>query len=139
VLELADGTHFLGSDDLGGRLYVRNHYEKLFETVQGLVNSGKRRVLVTGNPGIGKSCFGLYVLSMLAKERTVTVIWQSARSGHRYLFKGDTVVMGGMESFVPELGNQHSWCGLYLAICYAPFVCTYHQLTASEILAKVYD
>jgi len=108
ILELANGTKFLGSDSWRGKLFIRSCYEKLWDTVQGLVESGTRRILITGNPGIGKSCFGLYALRMLAVKRAI-VVWQRSRSDSRYLFDGDTVMEGTDTSFKQRLGEKSVW------------------------------
>lgn len=109
LLELAGGTAFLGSYDKGGKLFVRTHYEQLWAIVQQLVEAGTaRRILVTGNPGTGKSCFGLYVLMQLALAGT-TVIWQRSCSGERYLFRENTVVVGKLDSFMHELHDTTAW------------------------------
>ena len=108
MLELADGTTFLGSADWRGQLYVRSHYERLWVMIGDLLSSGTRRLVVTGNPGIGKSCFGLYMLHELA-QLGKTVVWQSSRAAKRYLFKDDAVFQGNISSFEEELENTSVW------------------------------
>jgi predicted NACHT family NTPase len=65
VLRLAGDTTFLGSSKLPDRMYIRDDYVKLWMEIQGLVSSGLSRIVVSGNPGIGKSWFGLYIAFML--------------------------------------------------------------------------
>ena len=108
VLELVDGTTFLGSADLRGQLYVRVHYEKLWAIIHNLQQTGMRRLVVTGNPGIGKSCFGLYMLHELALLGK-TVVWQRSRAAERYLFKDGAVFQGDIKSFTAELRNSSVW------------------------------
>ena len=108
MLELANGTTFLGSSDWRGQLYVRSHYERLWALVRDLQQTGTRRLVVTGNPGIGKSCFGLYMLRELALLGK-TVVWQRSRAAERYLFKDDVVFQGDIKSFTAELRNSSVW------------------------------
>ena len=108
MLELADDTTFLGSAEWRGQLYVRSHYEQLWAIVRDLLSSGTRRLLITGNPGIGKSCFGLYMLHELAMLGK-TVVWQRSRGGERYLFKDDAVFQGDINSFKEELRDSSIW------------------------------
>jgi hypothetical protein len=108
LLVLADGTKWLGTESKG-TMYVRTHYEQLWDQCKALIADGTRRILVTGNPGIGKSWFGLYILYQLALSGT-TVVWQRSRWGTRYLFKVDTVAVGGLHDFGRELEGPSVMC-----------------------------
>lgn len=49
----------------GTKLYIRNGYSELYE----IVKQGSR-MAITGTPGIGKSCFMLYIILRLLYEST---------------------------------------------------------------------
>jgi hypothetical protein len=56
------GTCFLGDADLGSTLYVREAYVALQEKLEELKKKGTAHVVISGNPGLGKSWFALYML-----------------------------------------------------------------------------
>ena len=56
------GTDFLGDADLGSTLYVREAYIALQEKLDEMKKKGTAHVVISGNPGLGKSWFALYML-----------------------------------------------------------------------------
>ena len=56
------GTCFLGEADLASTLYVREAYTALHNKLEELKKRGKAHVVISGNPGLGKSWFALYML-----------------------------------------------------------------------------
>ncbi|KAI0716420.1 hypothetical protein C8Q76DRAFT_406596 [Earliella scabrosa] len=55
-----------------GRLYVREEYVTMYGRLVNAAASGARGVVVSGQPGIGKSFFGIYVLlRRLAEDKDV--------------------------------------------------------------------
>ena len=56
------GTCFLGDPDLGSMLYVREAYVALRRKLQELKKEGFGHAVISGNPGLGKSRFALYML-----------------------------------------------------------------------------
>ena len=56
------GTCFLGDPVLGSTLYVREAYTALHNKLEELKKRGKAHVVISGNPGLGKSWFALYML-----------------------------------------------------------------------------
>jgi hypothetical protein len=107
LLQLCDGTFFLGGECAS--LFIRDAYVKMGAQILKMVAEGVRNIVVTGIPGIGKSCFGLYLLWKLA-IRGETVIWQRSRIEERYKFQGDSVEVGDLKSFRAELHNPAVWC-----------------------------
>ena len=55
-------TTFLGEEILGSSLYVREAYDALFDTLEAEKQDGRPHAVVSGNPGVGKSWFALWVL-----------------------------------------------------------------------------
>jgi len=110
VLRLAHGTTFLGSSTLPDRMYIRDDYVGLWSEIQRLVSSGLSRVVVSGNPGIGKSWFGLYVAhQLLCRKEPPTIVWESRRKQERYLIRRGVVAEGTLASFVKELKDTRTW------------------------------
>ena len=110
MLRLAGGTTFLGSSKLPDRMYIRDDYVKLWMEIQGLVSSGLSRIVVSGNPGIGKSWFGLYIAFMLlSRSQPPTIVWEARLSGTRTLIRQGQVLEGSLEDFRAELGDKNTW------------------------------
>ena len=66
TLELANGTVFPRGSKIGSKLFIRPCYKELSEIILDAASRGVvRDVVVTGTPGIGKSCFGWYLLYLL--------------------------------------------------------------------------
>ena len=61
-LVLPGGACFLGRAWLGSEMYVREAYVKLRNVLDGLLEMGIGHVVVSGNPGLGKSQFAIYSL-----------------------------------------------------------------------------
>lgn len=61
-LELPEGTHFLGEAQQGSILYVRKAYRLLRWALRRMRSEGHRHVVVSGNPGVGKSWFAMFML-----------------------------------------------------------------------------
>lgn len=71
-------------------LFVRKCHVDLFDIIMGLYKPQlpERGIVITGNPGIGKSWFLSYCLLRLANEKK-TVFFESVRRDERWLFKPD--------------------------------------------------
>ncbi|CAJ0645544.1 16652_t:CDS:2 [Entrophospora sp. SA101] len=70
-----EASYILGDDDKGSNppaLFIRDCYIHLSEII--LEDDNIRRLRITGNPGIGKTFFGYYLLHLLAM-RNKTVIY----------------------------------------------------------------
>ena len=110
VLRLAGGTTFLGSSTLPDAMYIRADYFGLWAELQRLFESGLRRIVVSGNPGIGKSWFGIYVaFKLLSGSEPPTIVWEARLSGTRTLIRNGAVLLGTLDSFVSELADRNSW------------------------------
>ena len=69
-------------------IFVRDAYDDLYNRYI----SQYHYVIVTGNPGTGKSYFSVYVLYRLRKERSdLVIVYVSVPTGIVVLFNGDTV------------------------------------------------
>ena len=55
-------TCFLGKANLGSTLYVREAYTALQAKLEELKKEGTAHVVISGNPGFGKSWFALFML-----------------------------------------------------------------------------
>ena len=110
MLRLAGGTTFLGSSKLPGFMYIRDDYVGLWAEIQRLISSGLSRIVISGNPGIGKSWFGLYVAFMLLSgSEPVTIVWEARRRSSRTLIRNGQVFRGSLEAFVSELEDTCTW------------------------------
>ncbi|KAK9828877.1 hypothetical protein WJX72_002520 [[Myrmecia] bisecta] len=84
-------------------LYVRKVFPILWDAVQSSSNAG---IVLFGEPGIGKSCWLLWVLIKLVQEGQA-VIWQTRRKQHTlYYFKGSTVRLLTIDKAIKLLGQS---------------------------------
>ena len=110
MLRLVGGTTFLGSSTLLDRMYIRDDYVGLWSEIQRLMSSGLSRIVVSGNPGIGKSWFGLYVAyQLLSRKSPPVIVWEARLSGTRTLIRDGRVLDGSLDDFRTELSNTSAW------------------------------
>eukprot|EP00026_Physarum_polycephalum_P003866 Phypoly_transcript_03882.p1 GENE.Phypoly_transcript_03882~~Phypoly_transcript_03882.p1 ORF type:complete len:429 (+),score=66.04 Phypoly_transcript_03882:89-1375(+) len=112
-LELTVGTYFLGEKKFGSRLLVRECYKELIEVTFGIIEGGSDLV-ITGNPGIGKSFFLFYFLYLLrVKDPDATVVVYRHLENRWYLFSKDgistQVGAKGQEVFDKYLTDPNTW------------------------------
>jgi len=69
-------------------LLIRRCYVDLFEEVKQLHSIGSPGVIITGNPGIGKSYFLMYCLIRFGCFENKAVVFQSIQKMKMWLFKG---------------------------------------------------
>ncbi|CAM9615718.1 unnamed protein product [Pylaiella littoralis] len=109
TLALVDGTFFLGEESLGCKLFIRPSYKKLSELILDGGSEGTLpQFVVTGTPGIGKSVFGLYLLSLL-RCRGKTVVFE--RKSFWFRFSDEGVDEGDYSSFknAGYLHDENTW------------------------------
>ena len=110
-LRLAHNTVFLADPDLGSAMYIREDYRGMLDTIVKLFASGRRKLVISGNPGIGKSWFGFFVLHYLATSAPDTpVVWESIRLKQRFLFRNGSASRGDLSSFGKVLNDRNAWC-----------------------------
>ena len=111
VLQLSSGTTFHGDVDLPDRMYIRADYVGLWDELESmLLSGGFSKVVVSGNPGIGKSWFGIFVAyKLMTRSKPPTIVWEARRSCTRVLVQGGRVLRGSLSSFVDELEDRSTW------------------------------
>lgn len=110
-LRLAGGTWFLGRRGLGSTLYMRDDYRSMLQELQHMFASSTRKVVVSGNPGIGKSWFGFVVLHHIATtEPDARIVWEMTRKRRRFLFHGGMVLQGDLDAFGDVLDDWSGAC-----------------------------
>lgn len=99
TLQLPRGVFILGHQLLGSSIYIRDCYPKLLNTCMSIINRPNTpHLVILGNPGIGKTFFGYYLLMYLA-SRGSTVIYESGKERSRYLFSRNCVCRGKLSDF----------------------------------------
>lgn len=68
--ELSGGGHFFGSDINPSVLFIRKCYDDLLDPI---FDEKTRNLRITGNPGVGKTFFGYYLLYQLALLDKTTI------------------------------------------------------------------
>ncbi|GAM23476.1 hypothetical protein SAMD00019534_066510 [Acytostelium subglobosum LB1] len=139
VLTLPNGLHFLGNPSKRSSLYVRECYEEMknlifaqfdrYEGIATLPGSASASssappppdpiygsFVVTGTPGIGKSCFLYYLMLEIAKKKAPLVVHSihsnSAHSFYLYTFDGNgtpIVNRGPIELVIPYLTKKSTY------------------------------
>ena len=87
LIQLPDNVFILGNVSIGSTIFIRPCYPDLFKISLSIVQSVNiRHLVILGNPGIGKTYFGYFLLLQLARSGD-TVIYESATlQGFLYLF-----------------------------------------------------
>lgn len=111
ILNLSkDASFLLGKDNYNkpmSTLFIRNCYLDLSKII---FNVDKSRWFITGNPGIGKTFFGYYLLYLIAQEDGMVIYHQHHRPP--ILFSKDTVYChteDNVHIFKHYLANEDVW------------------------------
>ena len=91
-IEMLDFPPMVNLNPEYSRVYVRLCYVALFAKLVELVRKGRFNAMVTGNPGVGKSYFYLYVIFRFIKDPSLLGKWRLViNSGeHFHILNGDT-------------------------------------------------
>ncbi|BDA48393.1 probable disintegrin and metalloproteinase with thrombospondin mo at N-terminal half [Coccomyxa sp. Obi] len=131
-LELPEGAYFLGDAELGSFMYVRKAYRLLRLALRKSKSVGFDHVVVSGNPGVGKAWFAMFMLVWWLKLGR-SVIWHS--SDAFYIFENGAVGEVSTEHATWRLGCDKRV--KYVAVGVSP---VYKPLTAEQsVVAHSYD
>lgn len=95
-------------------MFIRADYVGMYDELMSVFALGNKKVVVSGNPGIGKSWFGVYFAYRLLTESggEVTIVWESRREGSRVLFRNGVALEGRLDDFDVTLRRENNvWCG----------------------------
>ncbi|EGF81375.1 hypothetical protein BATDEDRAFT_23764 [Batrachochytrium dendrobatidis JAM81] len=85
VVQLPADIFILGNHSIGSSICIRPCYPKLLEKSLSIVQSADIcHLIILGNPGIGKTYFGYFLLLHLARSGA-TVVYESGADQKRYL------------------------------------------------------
>eukprot|EP00611_Tribonema_gayanum_P016481 TRINITY_DN286_c2_g1_i1.p1 TRINITY_DN286_c2_g1~~TRINITY_DN286_c2_g1_i1.p1 ORF type:complete len:488 (-),score=63.29 TRINITY_DN286_c2_g1_i1:153-1616(-) len=149
-LKLPAGTWFMGNRDFGSAIYIRDCYCNLMEQINNLVAAGRvQRVVITGTPGIGKTCYAFYWLWHLCQTGR-TVVYQLGPDWYR--FCGAIAVQGSRKAFLAagylddpaawylsdpaESKKPYSWFGGITLFFAAPCRACYHEFLKAPAATK---
>jgi len=111
VLSLVDCTYFLGTYSLGDRHLVRRCYHDLLRLCTKHFEDGGQGLVVVGNPGIGKSMMGYFLLYQCALKKQQVVVLKSGWLGNApHFFCQEGVFMLDNIAFVQELTRCDVLC-----------------------------
>ncbi|EGF80090.1 hypothetical protein BATDEDRAFT_88508 [Batrachochytrium dendrobatidis JAM81] len=109
VVQLPADVFILGKDSIGSSIYIRPCYPKLLEKSLSIVQSADiRHLIILGNPGIGKTYFGYFLLLHLARSGA-TVVYESGVDQKRYLLTPNGVLEGGKDAFWKILDSSSTF------------------------------
>ncbi|KAF0382297.1 putative crinkler family protein [Gigaspora margarita] len=104
-LRLSDNNHFFGKQSQPSVVFIRDCYIDL----EGIVFDKKiRRLRITGNPGIGKTFFGYYILYKLA-SKCKTVIYHKVNNDPIIFSNEGSISKENLFSFNQYLNEPETW------------------------------
>jgi hypothetical protein len=71
----------------------------MWTIIEDLKKTGKRRIAISGNPGIGKTCFLAYVFYQLKKQGNCTIILDIRSTARMFCFTSTSVTEGDKHHF----------------------------------------
>jgi hypothetical protein len=100
LFQLPSNVSILGNNSIGSSIFIRSCYPELLEITLSVVPTpSTRHMIILGNPGIGKTFFGYFILLNLARSGA-TVIYESyLEKGIVYLFTPTGVFTGERTDF----------------------------------------
>ncbi|CAG8435984.1 4251_t:CDS:2 [Funneliformis mosseae] len=105
-LQLPGNTHFLGEPLEPTTIYIRRCYRDLADIA---FNREIQRLRITGNPGIGKTLFGYYLLYLLAIEKK-TIIYDNNATDDWIVFDKEEVFYIDDKSVIKQYqSNPEVW------------------------------
>ncbi|CAB4441894.1 unnamed protein product [Rhizophagus irregularis] len=105
-LRLPENIRFLGKKQGPSALFIRKCYLDLKDVV---FDDKITKLRITGNPGIGKTYFGYYLLYLLA-GLDVTVVYDNQKESNPIVFEsGKNAFISNSEIIKPYLQNSKVW------------------------------
>jgi hypothetical protein len=105
VVRLDKGVNILADSSVGSVIYVRPCYPALLALCMTMVEIPETpHLIILGNPGIGKTYFGYFLLFHLARQGA-TVVYERGRKNMRYLFSPQLIARGGLSDFTETLDD----------------------------------
>ncbi|CAJ0763256.1 15027_t:CDS:2 [Entrophospora sp. SA101] len=113
MLCLPDSVYFLGDEDYGLKLLIRNCYLQLLDLIEKNRKQdgpAKRGCAITGTPGIGKTYFGLYLLFYIRYSYPdAIIVWQcNEKICYRFSPNGN-MQKGNIDQFDKTLDNCNNF------------------------------
>ncbi|RKP20608.1 hypothetical protein ROZALSC1DRAFT_19110 [Rozella allomycis CSF55] len=117
VVNLPEDVHILGNLSIGKSWFVRPCYPLLLEKcLEIIAEPTTPHLVILGNPGIGKTYFGYFLLHYFAKNNH-TVVYERGKSNERYLFCSGVISWGSQSDFVPYLHDPNT---IYIVDAFKP-------------------
>ncbi|CAI2186321.1 18677_t:CDS:2, partial [Funneliformis geosporum] len=106
-LRLSEGITFLGKKKGPSILYIRRCYRDMKEVV---FKDSTRTLRITGNPGIGKTFFGFYLLYLLSQQENIRIIYTNFNEQTTIVFDGEEAFTTYDEILVGKyLCSEDTW------------------------------
>ncbi len=118
-------------------LIVRECYEKLYTK---FINLEQRHILLTGNPGIGKSWFLYYMMYRLIKDdKSTRIFYTHALTDYSYFISDGKITDGKMLRFSENDLLMQFQKEKHVGTSYYFFDCAFNKSGANINLAKLCD
>ncbi|CAB4392481.1 unnamed protein product [Rhizophagus irregularis] len=128
LLKLAYDTNFFGLDNQPSRMFIRNCYKDLLDIVS---KPEIRNLRISGNPGVGKTFFGYYLLyDLLTKDKTIVYELHTMK-GSVILFKEDTwYIVDGKKPYNASVAKT--------ILISSPMKSHYHDFDKKKLVSELY-
>jgi hypothetical protein len=104
AVHFPENVFILGKESIGSSIYIRPCYPRLLEIALSIVEYVEtRHLIILGNPGIGKTYFGYFLLLHLARSGATVIYETCLERGLMYLLSPNGVKEGSLQEFRPYL------------------------------------
>ena len=108
VIQLPENVYILGNFSIGSSIFIRPCYPELLKTTLSIIESSLN-LIILGNPGIGKTYFGYFLLLYLA-SCGATIVYQCIfQKEIKYLFTPQNVFVGSGSDFYNQLSSSSTF------------------------------
>ncbi|CAG8634815.1 15358_t:CDS:2 [Funneliformis caledonium] len=105
-LRLSEGITFLGKEGGSSILYIRKSYRYMEKVI---FKDSTRKLRITGNPGIGKTFFGFYLLYLLSQQTNTRIVYSSFTERSPIIFDGEAFTTDNQTLINTYLYNKDTW------------------------------
>ena len=106
LIQLPKTVFILGNPKLGSSIFIRKCYPPLLSIALSTVQSSN--LVILGNPGIGKTFFGYFIMLNLAKS-DCTVVYENGKSPSSILFSPNEIKIGTIYDFLYYLYKPETY------------------------------
>jgi hypothetical protein len=136
VVQLPKNVFILGDESIGSSIFIRPCYPKLLETAISIVESKDiRHLIILGNPGIGKTYFGYFLLLHLVHSGSTVIYETHLYKEWLFLFTPKGVFKGTRKSLHDQFMSSKTF---YIVDGMAPVVVPAKTILLSSLRREIW-